>query len=406
MPGSSKARLLNWSEVGSPEDQDDDAAHVMLAPIAGRGEESKTLNRWLKRVEFARDAAERKRLFYVACTRAREELHLFATPETTVGDTINPHYLSLLHAAWPAAAPHFAPDLSVPSELELAASAAPTSEPTKYKGISVIRSISNPLDDAVTGPLHPDLQRLPSAFDPAARFAGARSLKLPYGDPGDAPGSRDALFSAPDDAPRPRDALFSRPEGSFAARSFGNAVHTSLEILARRIAGGETSAGLLADLPAWAPRITALLRADGLPRETVARLARDVRTALDAVLRDPDGLWLLASHPGAASEFALTAWPQSGDIVGPGALRPASVRADRIFHAGSEPGFPGEEFLWIIDYKTSARGPGSLQDFLATQRAAYAPQLDAFTRTSTCCPMWMVGTADSGTGRIKRSNPF
>src|ERR1039458_3885286 len=210
MPGSSKARLLNWSEVGSPEDQDDDAAHVMLAPIAGRGEESKTLNRWLKRVEFARDAAERKRLFYVACTRAREELHLFATPETTVGGTINPHYLSLLKSAWPAAAPRFAPDLSAPSELELAASAAPASESNKCQGISVIRSISNPLDDVLASPLHPALQRLPLAFDPAARFGGARTLKLPYGDPGDAPGSGEALFF--------------RPPCSFAARSLGTGV--------------------------------------------------------------------------------------------------------------------------------------------------------------------------------------
>src|ERR1017187_9073941 len=165
-----------------------------------------------------------------------------------------------------------------------------------------MRRIDNPLDDDLANPLHPARQRLPPAFDSAARFADARTLKLPSGDPGDAPGSGDPLFS--------------RPEGSFAARSFGNAVHASLELLARRIAGGETSAGLLADLPAWAPRITALLRADGLPRETVARLARDVRTALDAVLRDPDGLWLLAPHPEAASEFALTAWPRDGDMVG------------------------------------------------------------------------------------------
>ena len=71
------------------------------------------------------------------------------------------------------------------------------------------------------------------------------------------------------------------------------------------MAGGETSAGLLAELPAWAPRITALLRADGLPRDTVTRLAREVRVALDAALRHRDGLWLLAPHPGAASEYAL-----------------------------------------------------------------------------------------------------
>ena len=369
MPGSSKTRLLNWSEVGSPDDPDDDAAHVMLAPIAGRGEPSRTLNRWLKSVEFARDSAERKRLFYVACTRAREELHLFATPETTVNGAINRAYRSLLQSAWLAAEPHFTRLPSALAKLDLAAAAGATSDAPKHHGISAVTSAPNPSDDTANNPLHPDLQRLPATFDPAARFAAARTLKLSYGESGD-----------DSDAPGSGDALFSRPEGSFAARAFGNAVHAALEVLARRIAAGETPAALLAGLPAWAPRITALLRTDGLPRETVTRLAREVRAALDAVLRDPDGLWLLASHPGAASEFALTARPQYGDTAGQGAPRIASVRADRIFHAGPEPGLPGEDFLWIIDYKTSARGPASLHDFLAAQRAAYAAQLETYAR--------------------------
>ena len=59
---------------------DEDGAHMVLAPIAGKGEESKELNAWLKGIHDAREAAERKRLFYVACTRTREELHLFASP--------------------------------------------------------------------------------------------------------------------------------------------------------------------------------------------------------------------------------------------------------------------------------------------------------------------------------------
>jgi hypothetical protein len=85
-------------------------------------------------------------------------------------------------------------------------------------------------------------------------------------------------------------------------------------------------------------------------------------------------VWLLSPHPGAASEFALTAWPASQTD----AVRPASVRADRIFHAGSEPEAAGEDSLWIIDYKTSNHGGTGLEDFLAEQRATYAPQLLAY----------------------------
>jgi hypothetical protein len=174
--------------------------------------------------------------------------------------------------------------------------------------------------------------------------------------------------------------MFSRPEGSFAARSFGNAVHACLEIFACRIVGGHTPASLLAELPAWTPRIAAILRADGLPRDVVTQRTRETRDALENVLRDPNGLWLLAAHPGAANEFALTAWPDADDIAGQPTVRPASVRADRIFHAGPEPHDPGESHLWIVDYKTTAHSSSSLDEFLTAQRAAYAPQLESYAR--------------------------
>ncbi len=107
-PAISGARLLTWSEIGSAEESDGDAAHIMLAPIRGTGEESHALNTWLYDLHRAREAAEHKRLFYVACTRARQELHLFAAPEVSVKRSINKGRDSLLKAAWPAAEPHIA----------------------------------------------------------------------------------------------------------------------------------------------------------------------------------------------------------------------------------------------------------------------------------------------------------
>jgi ATP-dependent exoDNAse (exonuclease V) beta subunit len=335
MPGTSRSRLLRWAEVGSPDDLEDEAAHVMLAPIAGRGEESQGLYKWLGRVEFARNTAERKRLFYVAVTRAREELHLFATPETKVNGEVNRNALSLLSAAWPAADKHFEP---VPDDAQKQAAAAD----------------SPPLALAAAGEWpRPILQRLPVGFDPNAGFAEAREHKLPYGDP-----DRGAIGRA----------LFARPEGSFAARSLGNAVHACLEAFADRIANGAEPAALLAELPSWAPRISAMLRSDGLPRATVDKLAREARTSLTNALRDRDGMWLLAAHPRSASEYGLTAWADSQ----------TSIRIDRVFHAGSEPHVSGDDFLWIIDYKTTDHSRRGLDGFLAEQRAAYSPQLEAY----------------------------
>jgi ATP-dependent exoDNAse (exonuclease V) beta subunit len=353
-PAADRSRLLTWSELEPLDASDEDAAHFMLAPIAGRGEPSKALNNWLNGIHRAREAAERKRLFYVACTRARQELHLFAAPAVSTNGDIHPRFDSLLQAAWPAAEAHF----SATQLPEIASVPAASAEPFL-------------LDLAASA--SPTLQRFPCDFDPAVRFAEARAHRLPYGDPDGATGASQAAFS--------------RPEGSFAARSFGNVVHATLETLADRLAAGSSPSALLAELPTWLPRLAALLRADGLPHSTVNRLAREARTALEDTLRDPDGLWLLAPHAAAANEFALTAWPESHNADGQPAIRPTSIRIDRIFRAGAEPHSPGKDILWIVDYKTTApHSSASLEDFLVHQRAAYAPQLETYARILTQLP--------------------
>ena len=122
-----------------------------------------------------------------------------------------------------------------------------------------------------------------------------------------------------------------------------------------------------------------MLRSGGIPPATVDRLTREARAALENVLRNPDGLWLLAPHAKAASEFALTAWTDDHDPAQP-AARAASIRVDRVFHAGPEPHAPGDDFLWIVDFKTTDHGPAALNSFLAGQRATYGPQLETYAR--------------------------
>jgi ATP-dependent exoDNAse (exonuclease V) beta subunit len=363
-----RSRLLIWSELDPIDDpvemeadsasDVDRAAHIMLAPIAGRGEPSRALNQWLNGIHNEREAAERKRLFYVACTRAREELHLFAAPVVSAAGKISPPHGSLLEAAWPAAQAHFAA-----YESAVATSAQPLAmREAEATGSNSAEEIA--LDLAASAAVV--LQRLPLAYDPTARFAAARARRLVYGEPELAPSLSLGRIS--------------RPEGSFAARSFGNVVHAALELLATRIADGCTVDALVAELSDWMPRLVALLRADGLPQATVLRLAREAHTALLATLRDPDGLWLLASHVAAASELALTAWCNSGSSCSVSAQL-TSIRIDRVFRAGATPQTTGEDVLWIVDYKTSApHSSTSLDEFLAAERATYAPQLETYAR--------------------------
>src|SRR6185437_9858774 len=319
---NSPARVLTWAVFDELDDSA--AAPIMLAPIAPRGEEVDPLTRWLKRRHRNRENAENKRLFYVACTRARQELHLFAAPDVTSSGVSSGAADSLLKAAWAAAAPHLANTSTtgtMPVSTKSAASPAICGEvdkiaaaeeefdhdPNNSPDDKEIQLESQVANANLIPRLYPTIQRLPLGFDPAIDLREARAHHLPYGET----------------SPAVEGTQFARPEGSFAARSFGNTVHACIERITAGIAAGSSVSTVLAELPAWSTRIAALLRADGLSPAIVARLTREVQAALQNLLSDPDGQWLISPHPGAASEFALTAAGDPEDM----SARPISVRA-------------------------------------------------------------------------------
>ncbi|MEO6817263.1 MAG: UvrD-helicase domain-containing protein [Edaphobacter sp.] len=339
----SGGRLLTWNEIDSG---GADAAHVVLAPIVGKGEESRELNNWLNNIEKARDAAERKRLFYVACTRAKEELHLFAAPEIKSDGSISQAYGSLLSAAWPAAERHFnvehnASD-TVQGTLPLSHQDLP---PTTDAFIGNLAAAATEERPAM-------LERLPSNFLPASRFAEMQKLWC-----GDI--RIDTAL-----------AHFKRPEGSFEARAFGNAVHEFLEVIAKRLAHGTSPEMLSKKILTWEPRISTVLRGNGLAAPRVKQLASRVKTALETSLRDAQGLWILAAHKEASTEFALTSWTETR----------SNVRLDRIFRAGAAPLIEGDDYLWIVDYKTTTHGGEAIEAFLAAERAKYSAQMQTYAQ--------------------------
>ena len=380
--------LLNWLELdgGGP-----DAAHVLLAPIWGKGEASDRLNNWMKNVRKARETAERKRLFYVACTRAREELHLFAAARLNRdGALCKPAPGSLLGACWPAAAKQFERFLTAPrpsadpgadhsDDLRRALQEALTreNESASYSGLALAAAADNANGNAngrsstqhegdasdASGeraiPSQPLLRRLPLSFDPLARFDTPASTRLDY----------------PPAADLPHSASFERPEGSFAVRAFGNVVHRYLQLLAERLSSacrdeGVTAetllAELLAGLPSWEPRLTASFRGEGLAPIPAAREAGRAVRALTHTLTDATGRWILAPHPSAATEAELTS--PGGRVL----------RADRIFSSGPAPGSHGETCIWIVDFKTTDEGSRSGEGFAEDEVARYRPQLNAY----------------------------
>jgi ATP-dependent exoDNAse (exonuclease V) beta subunit len=341
---ANRERLVNWSEIDS---SDVEAAHIVLAPIAERGEGSKELNAWLKDIGKAREAAERKRLFYVACTRAREELHLFASPKRKANGEICREYASLLETAWPVAERHFVAVEPVPETQARLFEIMIAPEP-KDVAEGFIGDIAAAEEQDARPAM---LQRLPSSFDPIARFVGAR--KLSYGD---------TAATTP--------VRFERPEGSFEARALGNATHAFVEVLTKRLADVIDVEALLREVNGWTPRIAAVLRGDGLAPEVVERLVARVKTGLINMLKDADGLWVLYPHEGAVSEFSMTSWDE----------RRSSVRLDRVFLGGEKPLQPGNDYLWIIDYKTATHGREGVEEFFADERAKYGQQIEAYAR--------------------------
>jgi len=356
--GQSHSVLLNWLEFdGSANDET--SANVVLAPIGQKGTQKDKLGSWLTGIRAKREAAENKRVFYVAATRASEELHLFgAATLSTKGGIVWPRHDSLLRASWPAAAPYFEELLAVETptiEQQLIDSLRDTGD-EELALAAAADIVENEFAKART----PTIERLPLSFDPSARFREANKQRLPYP-------SASALHLT---------SGFDRPEGSFAVRAFGNVVHRYLQLLAARLERGATCDELLAELPSWESRLATSLRGEGLPPPVVAREAVRAQRALALTLGDPVGRWILSPQALAASEQALTV----------ASLGARGRRVDRTFLAGPQPLSIGESHIWIVDFKTTLQGPRSGEEFEATEIAKYKPQLEAYAELRRSIP--------------------
>jgi len=337
--GSNSADLLNWLEI---DNAPDNASPVILAPIWSKGSDSDKLNKWLNTAKEARENAERKRLFYVLCTRAREELHLFAAcKRKNDGTFASPIHGSLLKAVWTAAAESFDDLSNLNSNLHQ----------SLHLGQNEKEYDQTPLALAANATPFPppQIHRLPLNFNPLTRFT--ESTKLPY-----TPAS--ALKNTP---------TFDRPDGSFAVRAFGNVVHRYLQVLSNQLLTTPPE-NLLSELPTWEPRLLTSLRGEGLSPQLCQREASRALAALTRALTDPIGAWILSPQPSAATERPLT-------FASP--LAP-TLRVDRTFLAAATPLTLSNTHTWIVDFKTTEQGSRSDAAFEASERTKYTAQLEGY----------------------------
>ena len=339
---------LNWLEL--PVAGDDGDRDVLLAPFAEKGGRASSLYAFVRSARSRRAQAELKRVFYVAATRARTILHLFATPDAGKDGSVLVSHGSLLKAAG-TAAPVFAP-------LEVISDGAQP-EQAESDELQELGSLALAASAEQATAAAPVLERLSSAYDPLREMHRA-SLGL----------------TRPEEPASPP---FLRPGGSFGARAVGTAIHRFIERLAYEFRGelslqsAETLAAstLAARLPSWSSAVQASLRGAGLPAGEVLRASRTVLRALHNLLETDEGRWILQPHRQAVSEAA---WRS----LGPSDL--TTVRLDRSFFAGSRPLEPGEHTLWIVDFKTTDKAPGEQEHFLQEEKERYTCQLENYAR--------------------------
>ena len=355
--GRGKSRMLSWLERGLAEpDESGEITEFLVAPFQRKGQDRGEAKAWVDRVCRERERQESRRVLYVAATRAREELHLFARPmcKPEAGAlTLAEPSESLLATAWPALEEEVRARFEkwkadkeafpLPAQEEIESLAASGESNLLFMPPSIRPSL---------------LRRLPLDYRiPISEGSEARS---------GFPSTDEAIVGVGERA----GPLYNRHEGGPLSRALGTAVHKLLEELARLRMNLEWEAARSA-LRRVEARVAAQVRGLGVGQCKAGEIAAE---ALEIVLKasyDPIGSWILSPHPGAASEAS---W--AGVVAG--IVR--SVRVDRVYKAGSAPGVKGEECWWVIDYKTAQGGDIDPATSLATLRRVFAPQVEAYGR--------------------------
>jgi ATP-dependent exoDNAse (exonuclease V) beta subunit len=310
--GSGRSLLL-WSERevdGSPE--------LVMAATKAKGGEEDPIYKFLKSMEDECEDNELRRLLYVAVTRAKHELHLFASlgcdaQELLAGEK-EPRKRSMLALLWPAIAEEFRAQANLRAEkpIRLAAAAA------------------------VEAPL--PLRRLPLDWRMPEIPSEVRWQK-----------GREAEGIEPDEV--------TYDWAGERARRVGVVVHAMLQRI-----GDEGLARWNEERPReLRPALESALANEGVAREDMKDCLERVENALRAAITSDRGRWILQEHPGAKNEFPLTGF--FGNELN-------SFVIDRTFVC--------DGVRWIIDYKTGLREGGDAKAFLDNEVERYREKLERY----------------------------
>jgi ATP-dependent exoDNAse (exonuclease V) beta subunit len=294
-----------------------DERELLLAPIGGKGDESGSTYKWVANQRKNEMREELNRLLYVACTRARKELHLLSSLELDKAKIKKPDADSLLKIGWPYFEEILNQQLAV-----MRGGGGPFLVPSKPMDAGTLSRIA-----AESAPHLLSSRRLPADWRPHTES------------------NEDGLLNSGIEAQNFSQQSPGITAQGLIARAVGVATHALLQQMSL-LPEGDVRRDLTepATLLVWRSIAAARLRQEGLAGKELSGSAVKVLALLQATVSDPIGRWILDHKSEAHSE---SAWTMVVDGV------EQNVRADRVFMAGDEPLKNGDTHLWIVDYKTT-----------------------------------------------------
>ena len=326
-PRGDEASLIDWYQYVDARGEE----RLLLAPIDQRGRGDSKLRQLFQAFEKQKQNYELARLLYVACTRAKQQLHLFANINVRAQAQALPPPVkgSMLEVLWPVAEAQFEA-LPLPEQGYQAQLAS-------MPEIQVSRLLKAP-DSYVSLLLH---EQKHSTLPKQKGFARA------------------ALTTMHDDEHR-QFMQQSSPSERKLNIAVGNAVHEVLQVWVG-MAHGQRQAMLHSSAT-----FAYLLQREGLSGSLMQHALQRVHHCLACALDNSAMQWLL-SHDFVEhqSEWALSSVDGKGNV--------AQHIIDRSV-------VDAQGVRWIVDYKTShCHDEAELEAFIAHHVLQYTPQLQRYS---------------------------
>jgi ATP-dependent exoDNAse (exonuclease V) beta subunit len=319
-PRGNRRAVLNWLTLPDEEGHE----HLLPSPIGARGERGNDpLHEFIHGVEGEKQRLELDRLLYVACTRARRNLHLVGHTRSRDGEVMAPPAGTLLARLWPALEADF-------ERVAADGAGGPDENADGGEGATLVA----PRIRRTAALYRPGELPAPVAAPPVRIVAPASDEAIEYEWVG-----RDL-------------------------RHVGTVVHAWLQ----RMADWRDAAEARRRLTGLDERHASLLRAAGVSEAGLPAAVQRVREALQGTLEDPAGRWILFGgerpHRRGATELPI-------EGVAEGRLLRVVIDRCLVDAGGGH---------WIVDYKTSLHAGGDLERFLSEEARRYAEQMAGYRR--------------------------